>query len=633
MTEFLTFTVAGLVTGAIYAVAASGLVVTYTTSGIFNFAHGAIGMFMAFVYWQLHEAWGWPTVFALPIVVFAIAPLFGAAIERFLMRGLVGAPATTSMVVTVGLMVALIGAAQTIWDPSVGRQMPRLFGFSGFRLFGVLVTWHEFITMLVAIGVAVGLRLLLFRTRVGTAMRAVVDDRNLVSLNGGRPGSLSMLSWAIGSSLAALAGILLAPILQLDPLILTLLVVNAYAAAMVGRLKSLPLTFAGAMALGLAQSYAVAYFPFKGITAQLQPSVPTILLFAILLLMPEARLRAARLLGGVSPRVPNLSESVGGAVLFVAVAVGLAQVLSGADLIRVGSGLSFGLIMLSLVLLTGYGGQASLCQMTFAGVGAYAMSAFGDGSPVGLLMAVALAAPLGALVALPALRLQGLYLALATMAFAVLADNLLFPHFFGNLGSKTVPRLDLFGLSFESEQSYFVLLAVAFALFGVFVLALKRGRFGRRLAAMRDSPAACATLGMNIPRTKLAVFTISAAMAGFAGALFGGLRGAAGPTDFVMYQSLPVLLLAVLGGITTPTGALIGGLMFAYLPTLVPSNLQGLVFVSSGLGGVMIAKNPNGMAFFISQALEPLAVWRRPKGPQAPEELTLDREVARVAAS
>src|SRR5438105_2423507 len=211
MTEFLAFTITGIVTGATYAIAASGLVVTYTTSGIFNFAHGAIGMFMAFTFWQLHVGWGWPALPSLLLVVVVLAPLLGAAIERLLMRGLAGAPATTTMVVTVGLMVALIGFAQWIWPSSVQRQLPPFFGASKFRLFGAYVTYHQLLTMLVAVAVAIGLRFLLFRTRTGTAMRAVVDDRGLVSLNGARPGRIRMLAWAIGSSLAAIAGILPAP--------------------------------------------------------------------------------------------------------------------------------------------------------------------------------------------------------------------------------------------------------------------------------------------------------------------------------------------------------------------------------------------------------------------------------------
>ena len=619
MSTFLLFTILGLVTGATYAIAASGLVVTYTTSGIFNFAHGAIGMFMAFTFWQLTQAWGWPALPSLLFVVLVLAPLFGALIERLLMRGLAGASATTTMVVTVGLMVALIGFAQWIWPSSTQRQLPPFFGAAKVNLFGAYVTDHQLLTMGVAVAVAIGLRFLLFRTRIGTAMRAVVDDRNLVSLNGGRPGQISMLSWAIGSSLAAVAGILLAPQLQLDPIILTLLVVSAYAAAMVGRLTSLPLTFAGAIGLGLLQSWlswggveihstAVANF-----FADVGPSLPTFLLFAVLLLMPEGRLRTARLATGSSPRVPSLRQSAVAGVVFVIGAAVLVQFLQTSDVLNLGGGLALGLIMLSLVLLVGYGGQPSLCQMSFAGIGAFAMASFGHGSPVGFVMAVIIAAPIGALVALPAMRLQGLYLALATFAFAVLMDNLIFPRLFGNLSSKSVARPHFLWFTFDSERAMFVLLAVAFALVGMLVLAMRRGRFGRRLAAMRDSPAATTMLGISIPVTKLVVFTISAALAGFAGALYGSLRGAAGPTDFLAFQSLPVLLLAMIGGVTTVTGALLGGLLFA-VHSYIPGSLAPVFYLGTGASAVLLGRNSNGIAGEIFDRVERLAFWRRPGG-------------------
>ena len=374
-----------------------------------------------------------------------------------------------------------------------------------------------------------------------------------------------MFSWAMGASLAAVAGILLAPLLQLDALILTLLVVNAYVAAMVGRLKSLPLTFVGALILGVAQAYTVGFVQLEGAFGELRSALPSLLLFIVLLLLPEDKLRAARFSTLKIPSIPSFRMSLVGAAVLVGAAFYVSSLLPGSDIARVGRGIALAIVMLSLVPLTGYGGQVSLCQMTFAGIGAFAIATFGvNGSPLGLVMATVLAAVAGAIVALPALRLQGLYLALATMAFAVLADFMFFnnPNVFGSFGgSKPVDRLALFGISFESEQSWFMLMVVMFAILGILVLALRRGTFGRRVAAMKDSPAACATLGMSLTKTKLAVFTLSAAMAGIGGAMFGGLQGSAGPTDFLMFQSLPVLLMAVIGGITTVSGGLIGGLL------------------------------------------------------------------------
>ena len=166
------------------------------------------------------------------------------------------------------------------------------------------------------------------------------------------------------------------------------------------------------------------------------------------------------------------------------------------------------------------------------------------------------------------------------------------------------------------------------------VMWVRRGPFGRRLAAMRDSQVACATLGMSLARTKLLVFMLSAAMAGLAGALYGGLKGSAGPIDFQMFQSLPILLLAVLGGITTASGALIGGLAFAFLGVLqahVPS-IGGLTFLLTGLGAVSIGRNPNGISFMISQRLRRLFPRFSSETAALPEPV-FDEEVERVAAS
>ena len=644
MEQILQYGILGIVIGAVYAVAASGLVLTYATSGIFNIAHGAIGMLMAFTYWELRINQGWPAPIALILVVVIMAPLLGAVIERVLMRGLRGASVATSLVVTVGLMVALIGLAQNIWDPRDSRSLPGFFEPNKVGIAGVNVTWHDLATIIVAAGLAVFLWILLNRSRVGIAMRAVVDDRNLLGLNGARPDQVSMLSWSIGAATASIAGILLAPVLQMDVVVLTLLVVNAYAAAMVGRLRSLPLTFAGALALGLITAFMIGYVDLSGPWIGLRPALPTLFLFIVLLALPEARLRAGRLVGTAMPRVPGLRRSILGGVGLVAAAGVVSFMLSSANLIRAGQGLAFGIIMLSLVLLTGYGGQVSLCQMTFAGVGAFAMAKWGgDGAIFGLLAAGALSAIVGGLVALPSLRLQGLYLALSTMAFAFMAEHLFFSQdfIFGVGGGLRVGRLDIFGVSFDSDRGYFVLLAVVFAIFGIFVLSIRRGTFGRLLAAMRDSPVACATLGLSLARTKLAVFMIAAGMAGIGGALFGGLKSTAGTGDFLMLYSLPLLLLAVIGGITSVGGALIGGLLYA-MPALVPIAWVGeLQFLWTGIAAVTIGRNPNGLAYQMSEALRrilALSPRRTPPPrptrahPEAEAEVGLEGEVTQVAA-
>jgi branched-chain amino acid transport system permease protein len=620
VSDLIAFTIFGLSTGAIYAVAASGLVVTYTTSGIFNFSHGAVGMLSAFAYWQIRFDWGVPAPIALFLVLVVIAPLLGAVVERVIIRGLDDAPEVAKLVVPIGLLVGFIGLANVIWDRS-GRSFPRFFGDDATiqLMENATITWHDVVTMVVAILVAVGLTAFLRLTRIGTAMRAVVDSRSLAQLNGARPNVTSMLSWSIGFSLAALAGILLAPVLRLDVLALTFLVVNAYAAAMFGRLRSLPMTFLGGLLLGLVESYSIGYldpgrYPalegLSSVLIGLRTSIPVIMLFIVLLVLPSAETRGhaiTRVRQSV-PRPTWRGSLIAAAVLVMGVGV-LSTIISGdqSNLGHLSRAMAFGVIILSFVPLVGYGGQISLAQMGLAGIGAVIMSKWSIGGPVEDLLALTAAFVIpglvGAIIALPALRLRGIYLALATFAFAVFLDKVVFVQTwtFGGSSLRT-ERFELFGVSTESNQSYAIFLAVMFAGLGLAIVALRRGPFGRRLQAMKDSPAACATLGIDLTRTKFEVFGLSAGIAGVGGALLAMQKTSFAAVDFEPTQSLVILLMGVAGGVAMVSGALAGGALFAsfgFWIDIVPDSftelVSNMVLLAPGLIGISLGRNPNGL--------------------------------------
>jgi branched-chain amino acid transport system permease protein len=618
------FVVSGIVLGAIYAVAASGLVVTYTTSGIFNFAHGAFGMFGAYFYWQMVVDWGWPKVPALIVLLGIVAPLFGAVIERTIMRGLQGVSAVTRLVVSISLLVGMLQLAQVIWTSEVGRTGPEFFEGERFTIVGYGVSYHEAVTIIVALLIALGLRLLLYRTRLGIAMRSVVDDRSLASLNGARPDLTAMASWALGAMLAAVAGVLVAGAVSLDHLALTLLVINAYAAAIFGRLRSLPLTFVGALVLGLIDSFILVYsgdvldaFGWQAdwFATSFRAVVPVLVLFVVLMVIRPSHLRT---LGSSQTREivpkPTLMKIVrwGGVMILVAIALGLwlesVDALWGTqdldDLIR---GVGISIIMLSLVPLTGYGGQISLAQMTFAGIGGVSMAYWGDGNQaLALLAGVGLAAVVGALVSLPALRLRGIYLALATMAFAVFMESFVFRELpLLASGSARVEPLSIPFFSLDSDTSTLVFLSVVFVLMSLFVVYLQRSPFGRRLQAMKDSEAASATIGISLVTTKLAVFSLSAGMAGFGGALYFSSIETVGTTDVAMINSLIVMLMAVVGGISSVGGVLFGGMalgVFDIISTHIPA-LTNFFKVAPGLVGISLGRNPNGAVNEIARNL------------------------------
>jgi len=597
MQEFLQFLVIGTVAGAIYFVAASGLVVTYATSGVFNFAHGALGMVAAFSYWALHVSLGWPAVPSLLVVVLAGGPVAGALLERLLMRRLQGAPTLSTIGVTIGLLLALVGAASFLWNQNETRVVPGFFGpTSAVGVLGVEISYDQLTVMAVAVAVAGSIWFLLHRTRLGVAMRAVVDDPELVALSGVSPAGAARAGWMLGASLAALAGVLWVDSGEdLAILTLTLLVVNGYAAAIVGRLRSLPLTFAGAIGLGIAVNLGIGYLPQNW--QDLQATMPMVLLFLVLLVLPEGRLRTAERVPALRLPVASLRMSLLGAAMLVAVGVVVSRVLPLNETLLVSYGVAFAIIALSLVPLTGYAGQISCCQMTFAGLGAFAMAKVGgDDSPLGLVAAIALAGAVGAVIALPAMRFQGLYLALGTLAFAVAMDSGFFQtsHFGGYGGYLPVGRAPLLGLGFSSGRAYLVLLAVVYALASLGVLALRRSRFGRRLVAAHDSPAAASTVGVGVARTRLAVFVLSASLAGLGGALLGGVSFTAEPNDYQMLLSLSMLLLVTVWGVRSVSGVLIAGVGFYLIPHFLNDNYYWL-YLLTGLGAIGISRNPEGV--------------------------------------
>jgi branched-chain amino acid transport system permease protein len=598
MSEFLSYTIIGIFTGAAYAIAASGLVLTYSTTRVFNIAHGAVGMFFAFVFWDFSQRQGMPAWLALVLVLFVLAPAFGIFVQRVLVRDLGNAPVGVSLVVTVGILVALIGAATRIW-PAAPRTLPQFFDGHLITIGSdIVITWHQIITVVLSIVVAALLYVLLARTRVGTAMRASVDNPDLLKLYGGRPNVVAALAWAVGSSLAALAGILLTPVIGLQYYELTLLVISAYAAAMLGKLTNLPLTFVGAMGLGIGQSYAVGYLPQAGDIAGLRAVIPTLFLFAILVLLPQAPLRIGQVKGIVSAPVPTFAKSGiwGGAlVLFVVL---LAAGMADSNLLLVGTAATYGIVMLSLVLLTGYGGFVSLAQFTFAGVGAVAYAKLDQPNLFGLIVAALIAAAVGALVAIPVLRLTGLYLALATLAFAQLMDKLIFQASFAfEIGNPlSARRASILGLDFNGTGAYTVLMTVFFVAIAFAVIAVRRGRLGRILVAMRDSQTASSTLGLDLRWMRVGLFAASAGIAGLGGALFAGLRGTIVADDFMYFQSLLVLLVAVVWGVTSVTGVAVGGVFLMYLRYEASPALAGVLFVVLGVGAVILGRDPNGLA-------------------------------------
>jgi branched-chain amino acid transport system permease protein len=604
VSDFLQYTVFGVMLGAGYAIAATGLVVTYTTSGVFNFAQGAVGMVAAFSYWELVSAHNVPVLLSLLIILVVGASIAGALVERVLMRRLHGASAERPVMVTLGLMVILTGAATLIWSPTTERQVNNMVS-GQFRLVGINIQYQEVLIIGVALAVAIVLRVLFYSTRTGYALRAVVDDPELLAMSGVSPNRMSQYGWILGFMMAALAGVLLAPTQTTGISIeaMTLLVVNGYAAAIVGRLKNIPVTFAAAIAIGLAENYVINYvLPHvpENLVPDITYALPMAFLFIALVTLPSVRLRAVgRLTTMRAPRVAGGRESLVAGAVFIVAAVVAALAFSnvevkGTTLLTLGGMvMTLGMVGLSLVLLTGYSGQVSLCQFSFMGIGAFVMGKVaGGGSVLGLLAATGICAGLGALIALPTIRLRDLYLALATFAFADAVATGFFPdsHIYGS-GGVSIGRIVIPGINFGSDGAEFLLVSAFFVLAAWMVLAIRRSLFGRRLVALNDSPAAYATVGLNIGFTKVAVFAIAAAMAGLAGALYGTVQGVVGTTDFDVFPGIIFVLFVTIWSIRTVSGAFLAALTYVVLNQQWPNG----VGLFAGVGIILIGRAAGGL--------------------------------------
>jgi len=624
MSQFFAYGIIGLSTAAIYAVIGSGLVLTYTTTGVFNFAHGAAGMLAAFTYWQLTVGWGWPVPVALAVVLLVAAPVFGLLVERIVIRPVQGLGEAERLVVTVAMLSGFIAVAEWIWNPNVIRTLPPFFASAAPLHVGpVNLTWQQIITMIVAVAVAIGLRVLLYRTRVGTQMRATVDDRGLAGLTGADPNRANRSAWILSTQLAAIGGILIAPELTLDATQLSLLIVSAYTAAVFGRLRNLPMVFVGAIVVGVGQSYLTGYLPQSTVLNGLQVAAPALLLFLALLVFPHGRLRGKSLRLRPVP-IPKLRGTFVFGAAIIASGVVLATVLSAPDLITYGAIFSFGLIALSYVPLTGYAGQVSLCQLSMAAIGALVWSHLAqNGQWWALIVAVVVSAAAGAVVAVPALRLSGIYLALGTAAFAVILDDWIFQlsgvdigglhiALFPN-GSVSAVGPSVFGVHLTSERDMMILAAVLLGLASVGVGLLRRGRFGRRLIALRDSEAAYAMLGGNLLLAKVAVFALAAGIAGLGGALYAMQQQSVTSAQFTFEAGLAIFLIAVVAGVASVgSGFFAGAVLIGPLNAIVAVAAWAAnpVSVLPGLAGMAFGRSPDGIVPLIRRDWTPVARYR-----------------------
>ncbi|MEU6996167.1 ATP-binding cassette domain-containing protein [Streptomyces sp. NPDC046465] len=621
MSDLLGFVLSGLVSGALYALLATGLVLSYSASGLFNFAHGATAYLCALAFYELHSGFGWPAVPTALLLVVVAAPALGWGLDRLMFRKLARVGETAQIVATIGLLVALPALGLWVVElldeagasvepaenqfglPGVGPSPARSWQLTD----GVGVDSDQLITWVTTAVVAVGLWILMRHTPLGLRLRAAVDNRSLVELRGISADRLSSVAWMLSSALAGLAGVLATPLLGLSSHDFTLFLFVSATAAVLGRFLSIPLAFAGGLGLGVLQNLVAGYADFAEKITGFRTAVPFLILFAGLLLLT----RRQRTAGTAAVDAPPVDYLAGrswtrrwgpwtAAAVLMALALYTVTTPFWSGILT--QGLAISLVFVSFTVVTGLGAMVSLAQATFVtGAALVAGLLMSHGWPffAAALAGTCAAAALGALVALPALRLGGRSLALATLALAFLADQVLFQMGWlrnGDTGWE-IPR-PVFGPVDLSDDramgvAMIVLVSAAVAALG----ALRDSPSGRAMLAVRSAPAAAMASGVSVVRTKLLLFTLSAGLAGFGGVMYASFNTRITATDFTAMTGLIWLAVAVAAGVRRAQFAVVAGLVFAIVPHLVADYVTESVHlpvILFGLAGLALANDPDG---------------------------------------
>ena len=636
MIQFLVYFLLSLPLIGAYAMMAIGIVVIFRASKVLNLAHGAMAALPAYVVYEANVR-GVPMLLAVPLGI-ASGALFGAAVERLFVRPLAAQGPTAQTVGTVAVYGLVVAAAAQIWG-SGSRIAPLVFPDGGVTISGSLLRWGQLGLFVVSLLCAAGFFALFRFTEIGLALRGAAENPRAAGLMGIDADAMARLAWMLGGALAAAAGIMLAAVTSLQPYSLSLQMLPAFVAALIGGLGSLPGALVGAFAVGAVQGLVPAFRVVPGlrwVASQVgMPQLALTLLAIAVMYFRGGRITGADSRGSLagsneggtahSAFDPDLLPSRRGrrrlgryAVLVLLLAwpiLGVPTFLRPLDTFSVlGDAILAGQYFIaaaSIVMLTGWVGQISLAQASFLGISAFGSALLtrhlGIGFPFTLLLGASLSAGASALLGVVALRVRGLYLAVATLIFAWMADEYLFvvPWFSGKGGSASVETAPVgikgafpfFDFS-ERRTFYYVMLAAASTVLFA-LLNLRDSKTGRAFFAVRGSEMAAASLGIDVVRHKLVAFAAAGFVAGLAGNLMLTHQVTVVPEQFSLRVSLLFLAIAVVGGLQSPGGAIAASILFAGLSELffrVPALGEYLQLVSAALLAVILLVYPKGLA-------------------------------------
>ncbi|MEN3272398.1 MAG: hypothetical protein V7636_1159 [Actinomycetota bacterium] len=645
MTQYMVFLILGIGAGTIYAGLALGLVVQFKASGVLNLSHGAVAMLAAYQYdelrttghlvfpWvgvpsKLHVADGLGAAPAM-VIVLVMSALLGFLFHLLVFKPLRDAPVLAKIVASAGLMLAVQAVVTINFGASYGQRTPTsLLPAATVQLGDLTVPRDRFYLAAVTIVVAVALWALFRFTMFGLSVRASAESERGARLVGLSPDRVVAICWAGSSVVAAVFGILIAPITGLDPTRFALFIVPALAAALLGRLTYVSITTIGGLALGMAQSELLFLTTKTWFPGWARSGVVDLLPFLaiVLALVVAGKRLPVRGVAAGAESMRSLRTSERPATIGIWIAAGLVAMFAvhGGNRYALELSLIGAILVLSLVVLVGYVGQLSLAQAAIAGTAGFLLSRFADGVgipfPIAPLLAATCAAAVGAVIGLPALRVRGVQLAVVTLAGAVAVEQVVLrnPNIAGGSNGAVVPEPSMFGLDLGPRGSdgkptlaFGLVCLVVLGLLAVVVGNLRRSPFGRRMLAVRSNERAAAAIGVDVVRIKIAAFAISSFIAGVGGAMTGYLQGSVSEQSFGVFVGISLLATAYLAGITSVNGAFVGGLLIGggLFATVLSDTLDiGQYYaLLSGLGVVITAVlNPEGITPAASAALRRL---------------------------
>ncbi|MGW8815524.1 ABC transporter permease subunit [Gordonia terrae] len=590
MTDHLAFLVLGLGNGAVFAALGLALVMTFKSSGVVNFATGAVALYAAYTYAFLRQGEllnpipGFPATISLGselgvaaalLISVAVAAILGVILYLLVFRPMRAAPALAKAVAAIGLMLiiqALIALRVGENAPSVGP----IFKVDTFTIGSSAVPTDRLMLAVVIVGLAICAGLVLRYTRFGVATEAAAESEKGALVTGLSPDRIAVANWALSSATAGLGGVLIAPIVPLNPVAYTMFIVPALAAALVGNFTAISITVGAGLVIGMLQSEATKlqttwdWMPDAGVAE----AVPLILIIGFLLIRGRplpGRGAVTRNDLGRSPRPDHLLIP---GIVGIVVAVLALVTTSGSLRLAVIATMIYAIIALSQVVVTGYAGQVSLAQLTLAGVGAYALSRLTDDLnipfPLAPLLAACAAMVIGVIVGLPALRVRGLPLMVATLALAVFCEAFWFrnPSLNGGLQGAPVDAPSLFGIDLGigagegyPRIAFGVLCLVVLILVAYAVAVLRRSGLGASMLAVRANERSAAAAGINVGATKLIAFAIASFLAGLGGSLLAYQQTLATAGSYAVFAGIGLFAVFYIAGVTSISGAILAGII------------------------------------------------------------------------